>query len=98
MGIKTPCIDSEVGEVVEQRFLILDENNDPKTSVAGNCTTTCYDQNHANDDADNLCDVIELGTTGAYYFRFTGDAAGTWSVLVECSNPNCAQLFVFNVA
>ena len=88
----------KVGESIEHRFLILDESNNPKTGVAGNCTTTCYDESHANDDADNPCNVSELGATGAYYFSFTSDAAGTWSVLVDCSDPNSAQLFVFTVA
>ena len=88
----------KVGDTIEHRFLILDASNDPATGVAGNCTTTCYDESHANDDADNPCNVTELGATGAYYYAFTPNAAGTWSVLVECSNPNSAQLFVFKVA
>ncbi len=86
-----------VGTAIEQRFLILDANNDPKTGVAANCATTCYDQAHANDDVDNPCNVSELGATGCYYFGFTPDAAGAWSVLVDCSSPNCAQLFTYKV-
>ena len=83
---------------IEWRFVVLDENNNPKTGISGNIITTCYDESHANDDVDNPCNVTELGATGEYYFVFTPDATGTWSILVDCSNPNCAQDFVFKVA